>query len=563
MQSRWLKKSLLLILNLNLWAQQAIFQNVIGYLAHDSLQGRYAGSIHAYKAAQFLKEQLQKLGLQPFQGKYLHPYTIYWITTTKGEGTFLHWSNDEKTITSQDFHVAPYSAETTLEKVPCVFIGWGIQTGMQSAYADYQLKDKAVIVLEGVPSGVSIEQKRRLVRYADALQKAQWISRSGAKAVIVLTEKVPDFKAQVAGTQMSVPVLFLSFQETQKAFKLAGKNFKALYKNLQQSYDSAYYLPLDLYVSLKTVIKKEERQDYNVIGLLPATNGNSGPYIVVGAHYDHLGVRDSVYNGADDNASGSAMVVALAQYCAQLKQRKYPMLFAFWGGEELGLLGSKAWCEDQSLPMLCYINFDMVGRLQKKVYLQGCGSAQNWDSLLKTIEVLPFEIQADPYLPTDATSFYLNKVPVLSYFTGVHEDYHKPSDDIERINFQGMQKIYTHATQVLRLLQSGAFIPRYQSYKGSSSHRRSRMRMRVYVGTIPDYQSDVKGMRISGVKPGSPADKGGLQKGDVIIQIEDIPIHNIYDYMFVLQTAEPKKPLRFVVLRNGKKITLKIIPQPR
>ena len=273
----------------------------------------------------------------------------------------------------------------------------------------------------------------------------------------------------------------------------------------------------------------------------------------------------------------------IAQYLAEQQKSgklklKRDVVFAAWSGEELGLLGSAHFAAEKAKAVhgdadalltdvfAANLNMDMIGRLDKTVVLQGVGSSDIWTKEIERRNVpvgLPITTQSDTYLSTDATTFYLRGVPILSAFTGAHEDYHRPSDTADKINYEGAQKISRFMALVARGLATSDSEPDYIKVERKQG-KGQRANLRAYLGTIPDYaQGDVKGVKLSGVSKGGPAEKAGLQGGDVIIKLAGKELKNIYDYTYVLESLKVDEEVEIVVSRKGKNVTMKITPGSR
>jgi hypothetical protein len=342
-------------------------------------------------------------------------------------------------------------------------------------------------------------------------------------------------------------------------------------------------------VDLEIGIEHIKKTDHNVLGLLPAgeNTGNTGEYVVIGAHYDHLGHGESgtslahsgeenkVHPGADDNASGDAEIMELAaslakERAAHPEKFRRGIIFALWSGEEIGLTGSHRFCENPPIDLAkvaAYVNFDMVGRLtDNKLTLQGIGSSTAWRKLIEKRNVAAgfnLTLQDDPYLPTDVTSFYPKTIPVLNFFTGAHEDYHRPTDTADKINYEGAERIGKFARAIVLDLVSAQQRPDFAKVAKSESQTGSRETLRAYLGTIPDYTTEVKGVKLTGVRGGSPAEKAGLQGGDIIVEFAGQKITNIYDYTYSLDAVKIGKPVKMIVERNGQRVELTITPEAR
>jgi Zn-dependent M28 family amino/carboxypeptidase len=329
---------------------------------------------------------------------------------------------------------------------------------------------------------------------------------------------------------------------------------------------------------LSVALEHQKKSDRNVIGLLP---GSGGEFVMVGAHYDHLGrgesegsrghseESDAIHNGADDNASGVAAVLELAQRLAQEGERKRGIIFGFWSGEEMGLLGSSRFAEHPPAPLtniVAYLNFDMVGRLRtNRLSRQGAGSSSYWPKVIERRSVaagFDLQVQDDPFLPSDSTAFYPKGVPILGFFTGSHDDYHRPSDDAGTLNYEGIERIAKFARLIVNELAAGEARPDYLKVE-STRMGGARDALRVYLGTIPDYATEVKGVKLSGVRGGSPAEKAGLKAGDILVEFAGQKIANIYDYTYALDAARIGQPLKLKVQRDGSAVEITVIPEAR
>ncbi len=299
----------------------------------------------------------------------------------------------------------------------------------------------------------------------------------------------------------------------------------------------------------------------NVIGFL---DNKAAKTVIIGAHYDHLGYGaegslhrgdTAIHNGADDNASGTAILLNLA---SKLKDtlRKNNYLFIAFSGEEMGLLGSNYFVKNATIDssaMNYMINMDMVGRLKKDSTLAvyGTGTSPIFKQTLTAHNSNFKLVQKESGVgPSDHTSFYNNNVPVLHFFTGQHEDYHKPGDDTEKLNFEGMETISNYIFAIIGDLDNNGKLP----FRKTKNESEETPRFKVGLGVIPDYLYDGKGMRIDGVSDDKPAQKAGLIKGDIVIQLGDSTIVDMMSYMRTLSTFEKGDTTKVLVDRKGKEI---------
>jgi hypothetical protein len=342
-------------------------------------------------------------------------------------------------------------------------------------------------------------------------------------------------------------------------------------------------------VKLEAGVDHIRKTDRNVAGCIPAAPGSAtgSEWVVLGAHYDHLGhgtagnsslarsgEEKKVHPGADDNASGTSLVLEIAASLAA-EREKHPESFprniavTFWSGEEMGLLGSNAFVEKPPFDLakvVAYINADMVGRLHdNKLLVQAVGSSKAWPRFIEKRNVaagFALTTQEDPYLPTDVTSFYPKRIPVLNFFTGGHEDYHRPTDTADKVDFAGLARIAKFAkgivSDVARAPERIEFSRVERKEQGGS-----RDNLRAYIGSIPDYATELKGVKLNGVRAGSPAEKGGIKGGDVIIEFAGQKIANIYDYTYALDAVKIGQPVKVAVQREGKRVELTVTPEAR
>ena len=311
--------------------------------------------------------------------------------------------------------------------------------------------------------------------------------------------------------------------------------------------------------------ENESKSGRNVLGYLD----HGAPYtIILGAHYDHLGygtfgslyVGDpAIHNGADDNASGVAMILEMAQRLASEKEFNY--LFIAFTGEENGLWGSNYYCDHATIDLskvTAMLNFDMVGRLnENKMAINGTGTSPVWVDLINSANTanLTITMSESGIGPSDHTSFYLTDIPTIHFFTGAHEDYHKPSDDVHLINNEGMEIV---ADMVSMLIEKMDDKEKLAFTKTKDPDPSSTPNMEVTLGVLPDYLYDGAGMRIDGVREGKPAALAGMAKGDVIMKLGDKEIKDIYVYMEALSAFHKGDKTTLVALRDGKEVEFTI-----
>lgn len=596
----------------------------ISYLASDELEGRLTGTPGAQLATAYVAQAFDMLGLtpagtgdsyfQPFDftaGVDLGPNNKLTIKTSSGE-------LDKKITVDKDWRPLSFSKTGKIEKSGIAFAGYGMElkeggdaSGKKSeAYSSYfhlDVADKWVMVFRYSPEDVSKEERHRFARAAALRYKALTARQKGARGIIFVTG--PNSKSKSELTRLTfdasmadsgIAAISITREVASAMLKGSGKTLKALQDELDKGEMAPGFQIKGASLSTTIDIKQEKRVGRNVLGRLVSNDPEASkqPAIILGAHIDHLGhgesqgslardnEKNAIHYGADDNASGTAAMMEIAQYLvAQKKAGKLKMkrdiIFAAWSGEELGLIGSSYYVNQATKPknphahskgeslntqLAACLNLDMVGRLKKNLVLQGIGSSSVWAGEIERRNVpvgLPIVTQKDTYLATDATSFYLRGVPILSAFTGAHEDYHSPRDTVDKINFEGTQKISRLMALIARGLITRDEAPDYVKVD-PPKNKGSRGGLRAYLGTVPDYaQGDIVGVKLSGVAQKGPAAKAGIKSGDVIVKLGGKDIKNIYDYTYVIGDVKIGEEIEIEVLRDGKRVKMKITPGSR
>ena len=477
-----------------------------------------------------------------------------------------------------------------------VFAGYGLvvpdsQDFGYDSYAGLDVKDKVVVILRYFPEDAEPKTKAILARYSDLRFKARAARQHGAKAMIVVTgptspnagELAPmTFDTALAGSG----IIAISVNgETAKALfaRAAGKTLEDTQKALDSGnpHVAGFDLP-GVTAHVKAAVEREKQTGHNIVAYLPATAPAAAvqkPWVALGAHYDHLGHGNSgnslarkeeaggIHLGADDNASGTAAVLAIGDALSRQPRRRH-VLLDFWSGEELGLLGSAAFAARPPVPMdqiAAYLNFDMVGRMQdNKLAVQAAGTSPVWAKMLEQANIaggFDLQVQQDPYQPTDVATFNQAGVPSLAFFTGSHVDYHRPSDTADKINYEDLDRVVEFAASIVRRLADLEPPPEFTKVDQPAGGGRAGLR--VFTGTIPDYATEVKGLLLSGVIGGGPAEQAGLQKGDVIVEIAGQSIANIYDYTYALELLKIGQPVKIAYLRGTKRVETMMTPGAR
>jgi Tol biopolymer transport system component len=578
----------------------------VGFLASEERQGRMTGSAGAKQAADYIAARLQDAQLKPagenntFFQKFEFNSGVK-VLAAQNELVLRGNAKSEPVRFQVEKDFAPLSfTENQTVDGEIVFAGYGLSVPGKGAegydsYAGVDVKNKIALVLRYVPEEVEPKRRQELNRYAGLRYKAMLAREHGAKAVLFVTGPnspnqgelvAASFDASMANS--GIVAASITGNVADALFQRAGKDLKSLQSGLDKENPHAEsgFILSNVTAHLVTAVEHIRKDDRNVVAVLPP----SGPperaeYVVVGAHYDHLGFGETgamqrkgeegkVHPGADDNASGAAAILELAASLAEERKAKPEefrrgIVFAFWSGEEIGMIGSSYYVEHPAFPLsnvAAYVNFDMVGRLREnKLSLQGVGSSKAWRRLVEKRNVAAgfnLSLQEDPYLPTDVTAFYPKGVPVLNFFTGGHDDYHRPTDTADKLDYDGLERITKFARALVVDLAKGGERPDYVKVEHSEGAG-GRETLRVFLGTIPDYATEVAGVKLAGVRSASPAERAGLKGGDIIVEFGSQKVSNIYDYTYALDAAKIGQPVEIVVLRDGQRVKITVTPEAR
>ena len=563
-------------------------------LASEKFGGREAGSAGERQAGDYLANQLARLGAQPLPGRKDLFHQFEFTAGSRDGGTRVAVGTQRFEGTA-DVAALSFSDDGTVS-APVVFAGYGIvvpesQNFGYDSYATLDVKDKTVVVLRYFPEDADKETRSILARYSDLRYKAMAARQRGARALLVVTGP----RSPNAGT--TVPITFDTALAGSgiPAASVSAKVATALFagqrslEDVQRELDSgnphvAGFALNGVTAELSTKVVREKRTGRNVVAYLPATapvTSVEKPWILVGAHYDHLGLgrngnslatgsdAGKPHVGADDNASGTAAVLAVLESLSRQPMRRRHLAVAFWSAEEMGLIGSTAFVNQPPFPanqLAAYVNFDMVGRMQdNKLAVQATGSSPSWAALIERANVAAgfnLTLQPDPYQPTDVATFNQASIPTLNFTTGAHLDYHKPSDTADKINFEDLDRIASFAARIVTSVIDSAQAPQFVKVE-QSSQTVSRTGVRVFTGTVPDYTADAKGLLLGGVIGGGPAEQAGLQKGDVVIEIAGQTIANVYDYTYALELLKIGTPVKVVYMRGTERRETTLTPAAR
>ncbi len=559
-------------------------QQHINFLASDDLKGRDSGTEEIFKAANYIKDEFESYGLKPLFGEsYLQEFPFIKSIELTGSNSLIFSSGDEKITLSlkEDYTTVPFSGNAGVDG-NMVFSGFGI-SAPDLAYDDYEgidVEGKIVIVMRNTPEPDVPHSEFDV--YSPLRKKASVARDKGAIGIIFVNpydehkneDDLIEFEYDRGGAITDIPVVNVKRHFIDKLFKTEGLNFKEYYDKIIESKKPSSFEFKNSSVSITTEIREVESISWNVGGYVEGSNPElKNEHIIIGAHFDHLGMggdgslyrgnEPQIHNGADDNASGTTGVLELAEkFSSEKNNIKRTIVFLAVSGEELGLLGSNYFVNN--MPFLAedaitMINMDMIGRLKdSSLIVYGTGTSSNWEDILNEHNNYGFNLtfNDEGYGPSDHSSFYGKKIPVLFFFTGTHEDYHKPSDDSDKINAEGEEAILNYIYNVATDIDQNTERPDYLLVEKQES---GKMFVRkVYVGTIPDFAGNVDGYKISGVSEGSPAQIAGLQGGDIIIEFGGKQISNIYDFTYALADFVPGDIVDVVVKRGEEELTFTV-----
>lgn len=497
----------------------ANLQQHVQYLADDKLEGRRTGTQGEKLAAEYISSEFNKIGLQPKGSNgFLQPFDV---KEGKQVNPSTHLIIDgNNLLLNKDFFPLAYSANASVEALPSL----ALQEPNMPWF--YDVKE----LLDTVAANPHFDLNEALI------DKAKEARKKGANAFLVYNSSSQTdglkFDGKDRSEVLSIPVVYITQQASKKYMNDASA-------------------ALD--IKLKTDISEKKRTGSNVIGYL---DNGAITTVILGAHFDHLGFGEDgnsrevekkglVHNGADDNASGAAALIELARLLKTSKLKNNNYLFIAFSGEELGLYGSKYFTEHPSVDLSkvnYMINLDMVGRLSDSTHVVtvgGYGTSPSWGSLfnlkgknkLFTGDIV-FRYDSSGTGPSDHTSFYLKNIPVLFYFTGLHSDYHKPTDDYNKINYIGEMNLIRHIYSLIQVNDKQK--EKLVFTKTRETQTTTSVRFNVTMGIMPDYTFGGAGVRVDGVTNNRPAQKAGIKAGDIITSLGDLKITSLEGYMEAL-----------------------------
>jgi len=561
------------------------FRRDVGVLASDSMEGRGLGTKGIDKAASFLEKRLRNIGLRPaFGSSYRQPFTIK-------TGVAMSGTNELKGVTPDDWVPLGFSSSGTFDG-ELAFVGYGIEAptlGYQELDG-IDLRGKVALMLRYEPQERDDDSPfdgRRPSRWSALRHRVHQAKERGAAAVVFVTgplqdepkDKIPALRNDGPQSAAGIPVLQVKTSTANKWLAAAGIDLAEFQTAVDRDLRPRSRASTGTRVKGTISLRPETAETSNVAGIIPGKGRLAGEAVVIGAHYDHLGMggqhsmrpnEKSIHNGADDNASGTVAVVLAAEQLARSLQEKKDhrtVIIALFSGEEVGLAGSSWFVDHPPLALdriKAMINLDMVGRLrERKLVALGAESAPEWSAAAQSLATgldLDLTVRGDGYGPSDQTSFYAQKIPVLHFFTGIHDAYHTPADDVSSLNNEGAARIALLTARLGEQIATGELNPTYARANAAPAMEGDNRGYGAYLGTVPDYRSmeaSTGGVLLADVRPGSPADLAGIRGGDTIVRMAGTKIDNLYDMTFALQDHRPGETIDVEVLRDRRPMVLR------
>ncbi len=552
----------------------------VKYLASDELEGRYPASNGGFLAATYIKDQFKNLNLELLGDNGFQYFDIV-SSVSLGNNNNLVFENKSYEV-NNDFIPLSFGKNTSLTS-EIFFTGYGFIIDTDSLYwNDYkniEIKDKWVMILRGSPEGDNPHSA--FGEHLSLRKKVLNAKDNSAAGVIFVSgenfdkeDKLVELSYDQSQQDLGIPIIHIKRDLANKILSSNNTSVQILEENIDKNFKS-FNISKELSVNTEIIFNKKKTQ--NVLGFIKGNDSLlKDEYIVIGAHYDHLGYGgyksgsrrphlNQIHNGADDNASGVSILIELVKSIKKIKNKR-SILFIAFGAEEMGLIGSKYFVNSKLIEhdkIQIMINMDMVGKLKEEKVLSVSGTKTGIDLEKFLIESfnnskLSFVFDEKGYGPSDHSSFYVNDIPVLSFFTGGHSDYHTPLDDYQKLNYSGMYLIKELVSEVILTLDDKSKI----KFQESGPKKREQMpsRFKVTLGIMPDYvYNKTKGLRVDAVLPGKSAYNGGMKDGDIIIKMGNKSVNDIYEYMHRLSEYSTGDKTEVVVMRNNEEVLLEVI----
>lgn len=560
----------------------------IKYLASDELEGRFPGTEGDSLAEEYAIGLFKSYGLAPIaEDGYRQRFSFVTQIKTGNENRLMVSVNGKSSSyeLGSDFYPLNFSSNGSAGG-ELVFAGYGINAP-DKKYDDFgkiNLNGKIAVIMRNTP-GYNNPHDDVFGDYEPIRKKCNSVRDAGAKGIIIITgplngedEIFTKLRLAKEAESIGIPVIHVKRSIIEKIFEANGKNLEEVQKGIDNLKTPNSFDLGKTEIKIQSDLVYVNSNTANIIGYIEGTDPVlKNEVIVIGAHMDHLGDgmkygsmnekhEPEIHNGADDNASGSAGVIILADKLASIRQNlKRSYIFMLFSGEEAGLIGSAYFTKSdlfKKYNIVAMINMDMIGRLNEdKLTISGVGTSSIWktvlDSLNKIGDKLSLSFGESGFGASDHSSFFSKDMPVLHFFTGLHTEYHRPSDDWQLINSDGTVKVLKLVYNLIAVLDNRAEKPDFVKLK---EEKQQTMRgFKVTLGIIPDYSDAVEGLQILGVKAGGVGENAGLQKGDIIKKMGNSIIKNIYDYTYALGDFKKGDETELVVKRGEEEMTLKIV----
>lgn len=553
----------------------------IEYLASDELKGRLPGTPGDLAAAEYIRNVLLSFGLEPLCEDGLQNFEIVANVRVGEESNFS--INGKSYLLNKDFYPLAISENAKLEaKVAFAGYGFSIETD-KLTWNDYDgldIKGKWVLILRADPEVDN--PMSSFAAFSGDRDKAMLAKDKGAAGVLLVSGEAFDQKDEFEDLRkgefsVGIPVLRISRKISDIMLGEEGK-ITSLENTLNTSRKSLSFITGST-VSARSELVQEKVNTHNVVMKLKGNDPLlTTQYTVIGGHYDHLGMGGpgtssraidtiAIHYGADDNASGVAVMLEIAEKAAAEATNKRSIIFSAFAAEEMGLLGSKHLVNNlpfEADSVNAMINLDMVGRLKENNLLQigGVGTASEFAGIIQSNTDTSFfelSLSNEGYGPSDHSSFYGIDIPVLFISTGAHMDYHTPYDSPDKINYEGMVKVSDLVYSYLEIITNENKKLSFQEAGPKTQVSRGMRKKGVSLGIMPDFAGNIKnGLRADFVTPGKPGQLGGLKKGDIITAINGMQVNNIQDYMFRLSKLKYGETINVEILRGETKELLLI-----
>lgn len=522
-------------------------QATVATLTDADMNGRRSGTVGGENAAARLAQWLADGGLRPAGdgGTFLQSFVL---STGRALGAASTLEIDGRALAAGAAWTPHGGSRTAERRGDLVFLGYGVTAPGWDDWAT-DVRDKIVVVLDGVPSRFTAHRTSRLDKIIRARQH-------GAAALLIVADTLPALDATAA------PVDLVSASLTTAAADslVAPRTMADLAREVEQA-AAPVRRDLSATARVNIDIRRDDVRAVNVVGVLPGTDpALAGEAIVLGAHYDHLGESGgAVHHGADDNASGTAVVVGLARAFAAAGGTARTLVVVLFGAEELGLVGSGHYVRHPAWPLertAAMLNFDMVGRMRDgKLTIGGADTGDRLRRVLTEalarVPGVTATVRGTPHSASDHSRFYSAGMPVLFFHTGVHDDYHRPSDTAEKLNADGMARVAALGARVVEQLDAGGR-PVFARVTPPARRERSRTAGGTFLGVGGDGRAPGDGVRLGHIMPGSAAERAGLQDGDVLVRVGEQPVNTFEELRNAIRARQPGDVVRLVYLRDGR-----------